>query len=48
MNQDGKLVIKDEDGNEVSDHNYLVSNKASAILSSETNESVFFLFYYAA
>ena len=39
--KDGKLVIKDEDGNEVSDHNYLVSNKASAILSSETTSMPF-------
>ena len=39
--KDGKLVVKDEDGNEVSDHNYLVSNKASAILSSETTSMPF-------
>ena len=30
--KDGKLVIKDEDGNEVSDHNYLVSNNYGLIL----------------
>jgi len=39
--KDGKLVVKDADGNEVSDHNYLVSNKASAILSSETTSMPF-------
>jgi len=34
--KDGKLVIKDADGNEVSDHKYVASGKSRLILSSET------------
>ena len=34
--KDGKLVVKDADGNEVSDHKYVASGKSTLILSSET------------
>ncbi|MCT7523830.1 flagellar biosynthesis protein FlgD [Aliarcobacter cryaerophilus] len=34
--KDGKLVVKDADGNEVADHKYVASGKSRLILSSET------------
>ena len=34
--KDGKLVVKDVDGNEVADHKYVASGKSTLILSSET------------
>ncbi|MCT7484499.1 flagellar hook assembly protein FlgD [Aliarcobacter cryaerophilus] len=34
--KDGKLVVKDADGNEVADHKYVASGKSTLILSSET------------
>ena len=34
--KDGKLVVKDADGNEVSDHKYVASGKSKLTLSSET------------
>ena len=36
MVKDGKLVVKDADGNEVADHKYVASGKSTLILSSET------------
>ncbi|MCT7495413.1 flagellar biosynthesis protein FlgD [Aliarcobacter cryaerophilus] len=34
--KDGKLVVKDSDGNEVSDHKYVASGKSNVVVSSET------------
>ena len=34
--KEGKLVVKDADGNEVADHKYVASGKSTLILSSET------------
>ena len=34
--KDGKLVVKDADGNEVSDHKYVASGKSNVVVSSET------------
>ncbi|MCT7469898.1 flagellar biosynthesis protein FlgD [Aliarcobacter cryaerophilus] len=34
--KDGKLVIKDADGNEVADHKYVASGKSNVVVSSET------------
>ena len=34
--KDGKLVVKDADGNEVADHKYVASGKSNVVVSSET------------
>ncbi|MCT7406117.1 flagellar hook assembly protein FlgD [Aliarcobacter cryaerophilus] len=34
--KDGKLVVKDSDGNEVADHKYVASGKSNVVVSSET------------
>ena len=34
--KDGKLVVKDADGNEVSDHKYVANGKSNVVVSSET------------
>jgi flagellar basal-body rod modification protein FlgD len=34
--KDGKLVVKDADGNEVSDHKYVASGKSTVVVSDET------------
>lgn len=34
--KDGKLVIKDEDGNEVTDHEYVMSGKNTVVVSDDT------------